>query len=59
VTHPIGGHDRQALLLTLETERGPIILLNENLGTQNQKMDLAHEIQQALKTFADNKNIPR
>jgi hypothetical protein len=59
VTHPIGGRDRQALLLTLETERGPIILLNEHLGTQNQKMDLAHEIQQALQAYAANKNIPR
>ncbi|MCL4303553.1 MAG: hypothetical protein KJ077_48150 [Anaerolineae bacterium] len=59
VTHPIGGRDYQALLLTLETERGPIILLNENLGTQNQKMDLAHEIQQALQAYTANKNIPR
>jgi hypothetical protein len=59
VTHPIGGRDQQALLLTLETERGPIILLNEHLGTQNQKLDLAHEIQQALQAYAANKNIPR
>lgn len=58
VTHPIGGRDQQALLLVLETEHGPVILLNESLGTQNQKMDLAHEIQQALKDYAANKNIP-
>ncbi|MBI1882161.1 MAG: hypothetical protein HYR94_28645 [Chloroflexi bacterium] len=55
VTHAIGEHSHQALLLTLETEQGPVILLNEVLGTQNQKMDLAHEIQQAMKDYADHK----
>lgn len=55
VTHPIGGRSHQALLLTLETEQGPIILLNESLGSSNQKMDLAHEIQQALKDYHDHK----
>jgi hypothetical protein len=58
VTHAIGGRDHQGLLLTLETEHGPVILLPESLGTQNQKMDLAHEIQQALKEYTGNKNIP-
>ncbi len=53
VTHPIGGRSHQALLLTLETEYGPVILLNESLGTSAQKMDLAHEIQQALKAHHD------
>jgi phosphate/sulfate permease len=53
VAHAIGGHDHKALLLTLETEQGPVILLNEALGTPNQKMDLAHEIQQALKDYSD------
>jgi hypothetical protein len=52
VTHPIGGRDAHALHLTLETHKGPVILLNEALGTQNQKMDLAHEIQQALKDYS-------
>lgn len=55
VTHPIGGRSHQALLLTLETEHGPVILLNEGLGTSAQKMDLAHEIQQALKDYHDSK----
>jgi hypothetical protein len=55
VTHPIGGRSHQALLLTLETEHGPIILLNESLGTSAQKMDLAHEIQQVLKDYHDSK----
>jgi hypothetical protein len=54
VTHPIGGRSHQALLLALETEHGPVILLHESLGTSSQKMDLAHEIQQELKDFADN-----
>ncbi len=55
VTHPLGGRSHQALLLTLETEHGPVILLNESLGTSAQKMDLAHEIQQALKEHHDSK----
>jgi hypothetical protein len=53
VTQPIGGRDLRTLHLTLETPNGPVILLNESLGTQNQKMDLAHEIQQALKDYSD------
>lgn len=53
VTHPIGGRNPRALQLTLETHNGPVILLNEELGSQNQKMDLAHEIQQALKNYSD------
>jgi hypothetical protein len=53
VTHPIGGRDQRVLLLALETEHGPVILLNEALGTQNQKMDLAHEIQQAIKDYTN------
>ncbi len=52
VTYPIGGRDSRTLLLTLETDNGPLILLNETLGTMNQKMDLAQEIQQALKDYA-------
>jgi hypothetical protein len=52
VTHPIGGRDQQTLLLILETADGPVILLDERLGTQTQKMDLAGEIQQALEEYA-------
>ncbi|HXV42841.1 MAG TPA: hypothetical protein VEC96_07240, partial [Anaerolineae bacterium] len=33
VTHPIGGRDSRALQLILETHNGPVILLNESLGT--------------------------
>jgi hypothetical protein len=52
VTHPIGGRDSKTLLLILETDHGPVILLNETMGTMNQKMDLAQEIQQALEDYA-------
>ncbi len=52
VTHPIGGQNSQAVRLTLETTAGPIILLDEGLGTQPQKIDLASEIQQALTAYA-------
>jgi hypothetical protein len=58
VTHPIGGRDSRALQLILETHNGPVILLNESLGTQNQKLDLAHEIQQVLKDYLDNNKNP-
>lgn len=37
--------------LTLETSHGPIVLLNETLGTQAQKADLADEIEHALKRY--------
>jgi hypothetical protein len=37
--------------LTLETNEGPVVLLNETLGTKTQKADLADEIQHALKRY--------
>lgn len=52
VTHPIGGRDSQTVQLTLDTPHGPLIVLNEALGTLNQKMDLVQEIQQALQDYA-------
>lgn len=52
VAHPIGGRDTQTVQLMLETSQGPLILLNEALGSLNQKMDLAQEIQQALRDYA-------
>ena len=53
VTHAIGGRDGQALRLTIETSLGPVVLLNEALGSQAQKVDLVQEIQQALKSYLD------
>lgn len=41
----------QATRLTLETSEGSMVLLNEALGTQTQKADLADQIQYALKSF--------
>jgi hypothetical protein len=41
----------QATRLTLETNAGPVVLLNEALGTQTQKADLADEIQHALNSY--------
>lgn len=52
VSHPIGGRVGHDLRLTLDTVDGPFTLLDETLGTQAQKTDLAHEIQAALDDFA-------
>jgi hypothetical protein len=49
VAPPLGATDNRLLRLMVETSSGPLILLNERLGTQNQKLDLAQEIQQAVK----------
>ncbi|MFN8453220.1 MAG: hypothetical protein U0401_00875 [Anaerolineae bacterium] len=53
VAHPIGGGDGQTVQLVLETLQGPVLVLNEALGTLNQKMDLAQEIQQALNNYQE------
>ena len=58
VTHPIGSRGDHALHLTLETNEGPVILLNETIGAQTQKFDLAHEIQEALKSYQAHKKSP-
>lgn len=50
VTHPIGERNGKNVLLTLTTTEGAVVLLNESLGTQAQKTDLALRIQQALET---------
>jgi hypothetical protein len=47
VTPAIGSQDIKQMRLVLETDNGPIILLNEKLGTFSQKNDLAQEIGQA------------
>jgi hypothetical protein len=52
VTHALGSQIGKAVRLTLETKSGPIILLDEALGTQAQKIDLAYEIQKALKDYS-------
>ena len=39
--------------LILETDDGPIILLNENLGTLSQKHDLAQAIEHAITRSGD------
>ncbi len=45
VTHTIGERSGKAWRLVLETDGGPIVLLNERLGTHAQKTDLAAEIE--------------
>ena len=45
----IGAHNVKSLQLKLTTDRGVIILLDEALGTQTQKIGLAHEIEASLK----------
>jgi hypothetical protein len=58
VTPAIGARDGKSMRLTLDTAQGPIILLNELLGTQAQKVDLAHEIEASLKKYRDKKIPP-
>ncbi|MBN1991490.1 MAG: hypothetical protein JW953_02220 [Anaerolineae bacterium] len=53
VAPPIGRRGAKTLRLLLETDEGTVLLLNEALGTQAQKTDLAFEIQQALETYAN------
>lgn len=55
VTPAIGARDRNAMRLTLRTEQGAIVLLDEALGTQTQKIDLAREIQDALRRYSQKK----
>ena len=52
VSPGIGVRDRKSMCLTLDTDSGAVVLLNEKLGTRAQKADLAHEIQNALNSFA-------
>lgn len=52
VAYPIGERGGTKTLLTLTTDEGPLILLNENLGTPTQKSDLAQKIQYAIETYA-------
>ncbi len=49
VTPAIGGRNDQSMRLTLETDQGATVLLNEALGNQAQKTDLAREINVLLK----------
>ena len=53
VTSTIGSQDVKDMRLILETDDGPIILLNENLGTLSQKHDLAQAIEHAITRSGD------
>lgn len=52
VTEAIGGRGSDAVCLALETEQGRVILLDDRLGTEAQKYDLAREIQAALTRYS-------
>lgn len=52
VSYPVGARQNGPPRLTIETDEGPITLLNETLGTQVQKVDLANEIQAELKRYS-------
>ena len=52
VTFPIGEYEGKRARLTLETNQGPLILLDETLGTRIQKQDLAQKIQQVITLYA-------
>lgn len=51
-TPAMGSRDGKKMLLTLQTEQGKVVLLNEALGTTAQKVDLAQEIETAMKGFS-------
>ena len=53
ISYPIGQRDSKTVRLTLDTDDGPVTLLNEDLGSRIQKVDLANEILQAIKTYGD------
>lgn len=56
VAPPVGGRDVRVLRLLLETDAGPVILLDEGLGTPAQKNDLAQEIRQTIENYANRQN---
>lgn len=58
VAPAIGAKDGKAVVLSLETDDGPLVLLDESLGNHNQKADLAQAIQSALKKYAQKQNPP-
>jgi hypothetical protein len=49
----IGSQDIKDMRLLLETDDGPIVLLNEKLGTLSQKNDLAQELEQTVTISTD------
>lgn len=58
VAYPIGERNNQAGQLTLDTPTGPVIVLPGALGTRDQKIDLAREIQTAIQRFRDKEKAP-
>jgi hypothetical protein len=52
ISYPLGERTSKTVRLTLDTDAGPVTLLGEELGSRLQKVDLANEIQQALKAYA-------
>ena len=51
VTYPVGDRGGKRALLTLQTKQGPLTLLNEALGSQTQKTDLAEKIKVVLEVY--------
>jgi len=47
------------MLLSLETDEGTVLLLNQQLGTHPQKADLAQEIETSLQKYTAKKNPPQ
>lgn len=56
VTYPIGDRGGKRALLTLQTKQGPLTLLNETLGSQTQKTDLAEKIEAVLAAYHQKKS---
>ena len=58
IVQPIGQRSGQNVCLTIETGPGPITILDETLGSHPQKVDLANEIDRALKAYAGKQKSP-
>lgn len=54
ITQPVGERSGQNVCLTIETRAGLITILDETVGTHLQKVDLAGEIEQAVKAYIGN-----
>ena len=58
VTPAIGAVDGTQVYLTLETDEGALVLLNEEVGNHNQKADLALTIEKTIKKYLSKQESP-
>lgn len=53
ISYSFGEQQHQTGRLTLDTDNGPVVLLNEELGTRAQKIDLADQVRTALNAYSN------